>query len=149
MFWETRLFHAKTHHSIGLKARAATWILPLSLNRSFLDKEVLLCFGKICYGKNKIKGGPVSGKQPCADLWEEEAAGGWLMAEMRILWVCGRFLFSLASTKPKCSSHVALLLFRLISQQEQIMMITSQSAQGVLRTQPLLYSEIRSQIAVS
>lgn len=43
-----------------------------------------------------------------------------MMVDGRILWDCGRLLFSLASSKPKCSSsasHVNPLLFSLIPRQ--------------------------------
>lgn len=46
------------------------------------------------------------------------------------LW---QFLFSLASSRPKCSSsasHDNPLLFSLISQQEQITFVTSHSAEA-------------------
>lgn len=64
-----------------IKAHVAPQILHAAVFCSSSDQEVLLCFGKICYGKSKIKGEPDSEKEPCSDLWEEEeedvGEGGW------------------------------------------------------------------------
>lgn len=45
-----------------IKTHVAPWILHVSLLCRSSDKEVLLYFRKICYGKNEMKGEPVSGK---------------------------------------------------------------------------------------
>lgn len=62
MFLENRIVTvlAKTRHSTPL--HGAPQILHVSVFCSSSDKEVLLCFGKICYGKNKTKGEPDSEK---------------------------------------------------------------------------------------